>query len=52
MGPNQKIVEEEFEQSEDVVEWDGGTTDFSFDDNSESEPDAVSRNSTPEPEEL
>lgn len=52
MGPNQKIVEEEFEQSEDVVEWDGGTTDFSFDDDSESEPDAVSRNSTPEPEEL
>ena len=31
MGPNQKIIEEEFEQSEDVVTWKGGSTDFSFD---------------------
>ncbi|MEC8242398.1 MAG: hypothetical protein VX023_01610 [Candidatus Thermoplasmatota archaeon] len=31
MGPNQKILEEEFEQSEDVVNWQGGSTDFSFD---------------------
>ena len=30
MGPNQKIIEEEFEQSEDVVSWEGGSTDFSF----------------------
>ena len=31
MGPDQKIIEEEFEQSEDVVNWQGGSTDFSFD---------------------
>ena len=30
MGPNQKIIEEEFEQSEDVISWDGSSTDFSF----------------------
>ena len=30
MGPDQKIIEEEFEQSEDVVNWQGGSTDFSF----------------------
>ena len=30
MGPNQKIIEEEFQQSEDVTSWDGGSTDFSF----------------------
>ena len=35
MGPNQKIVEEEFEQSEDVVDWKGGSTDFSFEDDAE-----------------
>jgi len=32
MGPEQKILEEEFEQSDAVVDWDGGSTDFSFDD--------------------
>ena len=52
MGPNQKIVEEEFEQSEDVVEWDGGTTDFSFDDDGTSEVVTIDKNSTPQPEEL
>ena len=35
MGPNQKILEEEFEQSEDVVDWQGGSTDFSFKDDIE-----------------
>ena len=32
MGPNQKIVEEEFEQSDDVISWQGGSTDFTFED--------------------
>ena len=35
MGPNQEIIEEEFEQSEDVKSWEGGSTDFSFDDDSD-----------------
>ncbi|DAC58165.1 MAG TPA: hypothetical protein HA354_04175 [Candidatus Poseidoniaceae archaeon] len=35
MGPNQKILEEEFEQSEDVTDWQGGSTDFSFQDDTE-----------------
>lgn len=41
MGPNQEIIEEEFEQSEDVKSWEGGSTDFSFDDDSD---EAVSSN--------
>lgn len=32
IGPNQKIVEESFEQIDDVKSWDGGSTDFSFSD--------------------
>ena len=35
MGPNQKILEEEFEQSDDVVDWEGGSTDFTFEDDTE-----------------
>ena len=35
MGPNQKILEEEFEQSDDVVDWKGGSTDFTFEDDTE-----------------
>ena len=30
IGPNQKIIEESFQQTEDVKLWDGGSTDFSF----------------------
>ena len=30
IGPNQKIIEESFEQTDDVKSWDGGSTDFSF----------------------
>ena len=45
MGPNQEIIEEEFEQSEDVKSWEGGSTDFSFDDDSD---EAVSSNSSNE----
>jgi hypothetical protein len=32
IGPNQKIIEESFEQTDDVKSWDGGSTDFSFTD--------------------
>ena len=32
IGPNQKIVEESFEETDDVKSWDGGSTDFSFSD--------------------
>lgn len=35
MGPNQKILEEEFEQSDDVVDWEGGSTDFTFEDDAD-----------------
>ena len=35
MGPNQKILEEEFEQSDDVVDWEGGSTDFTFEDDTD-----------------
>lgn len=30
LKPNQKIIEESFEESEDVVQWRGGSTDFSI----------------------
>lgn len=51
MGPNQKIVEEEFEQSDDVVSWEGGSTDFSFEDESVSEIN-MSKAKIPKSEEL
>ena len=35
IGPNQKIVEESFEQTDDVKSWEGGSTDFSFSDDVE-----------------
>jgi len=31
VGPNATIPEESFDESEDVRSWDGGSTDFSFD---------------------
>ena len=31
VGPNASIPEESFDESEDVRSWDGGSTDFSFD---------------------
>ncbi|MBR95256.1 MAG: hypothetical protein CMA81_00325, partial [Euryarchaeota archaeon] len=52
MGPNQKIVEEEFEQSEDVVTWEGGSTDFSFDGDVEGFPVNVEIDSQMKIEEL
>ncbi|MEC7178553.1 MAG: hypothetical protein VXW28_04580 [Candidatus Thermoplasmatota archaeon] len=51
MGPNQKIIEEEFEQSKDVVSWQGGSTDFKFTDESSHEGDEIDI-PAPEPEEL
>lgn len=51
MGPNQKIVEEEFEQSDDVVSWEGGSTDFSFEDESPIK-ENINKTSIPESEEL
>lgn len=30
LKPNQKIIEESFEESEDVVQWRGGSTDFTI----------------------
>ena len=32
LKPNQKIIEESFEESEDVVQWRGGSTDFTITD--------------------
>lgn len=32
LGPSSSIVEEAFEESEDVKAWTGGSTDFSFED--------------------
>jgi hypothetical protein len=32
IGPNQRIIEESFEQTDDVKSWEGGSTDFSFTD--------------------
>ena len=51
MGPNQKIVEDEFEQSDDVVSWEGGSTDFSFEDESPIK-ENINKTSIPESEEL
>ena len=51
MGPNQEIINEEFEQSNDVTSWQGGSTDFKFSDESS---DEGGKNEIPlqEPEEL
>ena len=32
VGPNATIPDESFDESEDVRSWDGGSTDFTFDD--------------------
>ena len=52
MGPNQKIIEEEFEQSEDVVSWEGGSTDFSFDGDDDKSPIKLKVDSEKKVEEL
>lgn len=52
IGPNQKIIEESFEQTEDVKSWDGGSTDFSFVDDGDLASIKSTDNNIPEPEEL
>ncbi len=47
VGPNATIPDEKFDESEDVRTWDGGSTDFSFDE--EDEP-PVTTLELPEPE--
>lgn len=52
IGPNQAGPEESFEQSEDVKAWDGGSSDFMFEDDDQPinvEPKAIVY---PEPENL
>lgn len=49
VGPNATIPDEQFDESEDVRSWDGGSTDFSFDE--EDEP-PVATIELPEPEVL
>ena len=47
IGPNATIPEESFDESEDVRSWDGGSTDFSFD---EDEDIPIAKIELPEPE--
>ena len=49
VGPNARIPDESFDESEDVRSWDGGSTDFTFD---ESEDAPVAKIELPEPEVL
>ena len=49
LGPNARIPDESFDESEDVRSWDGGSTDFTFD---ESEDAPVAKIELPEPEVL
>ena len=38
LGPNAAIPDETFDESEDVRPWDGGSTDFTFDDDDDDAP--------------
>ena len=49
VGSNATIPDESFDESEDVRSWDGGSTDFTFD---ESEEAPVAKIELPEPEVL
>jgi len=49
VGPNATIPDESFDESEDVRSWDGGSTDFTFD---ESDDAPVAKIELPEPETL
>ena len=49
VGPNASIPEESFDESDDVRSWEGGSTDFTFD---ESEEPPVAKLSLPEGEVL
>ncbi len=47
IGPNATIPEESFDESDDVRSWDGGSTDFTFD---EDEDVPIAKIELPEPE--
>lgn len=49
VGPNATIPDESFDESEDVRSWEGGSTDFTFD---ESDDVPVAKIELPEPEVL
>ena len=52
IGPNQKILEESFEQSDDVTTWNGGSTDFSFQEDEGVKNLVAPKGDSPPPEEL
>ena len=47
LGPNATIPEESFDESDDVRSWDGGSTDFSFDEDEELEMSSKSSEALP-----
>ena len=49
LGPNASIPEESFDESDDVRSWEGGSTDFTFD---EDEDPPVAHITLPEPEDI
>ena len=49
LGPNASIPEESFDESDDVRSWEGGSTDFTFDEDDEP---PVAQITLPEPEDV
>ena len=49
LGPNASIPEESFDESDDVRSWEGGSTDFTFDEDDEP---PVAHITLPEPEDI
>ncbi len=49
LGPNASIPEESFDESDDVRSWEGGSTDFTFD---EDDDPPVAQITLPEPEDV
>ena len=49
LGPNASIPEESFDESDDVRSWEGGSTDFTFD---EDDDPPVAQITFPEPEDV
>ena len=49
LGPNASIPEESFDESDDVRSWEGGSTDFTFD---EDDDPPVAHITLPEPEDI
>ena len=54
LGPNERILEEDFEQSEAVKQWSGGSTDFSMSDDVVKDESSLKSKGEeiPEPDEL